>query len=149
MLEPDEEEEVWRALNIAGGRFFRRECFHNAQSIINHGLLKTPLRYTEGYFWRPGVILPVHHAWVSINRKVVDLTARMDGNGQGLRGRFKNRIFGTLPEGWEYFGVDIPQERVLEFFRSNVKNDTAYYASIIEDLFQGAPLLKGETCTST
>lgn len=122
--------------------FYRKDCFCNAQSLVLHGATDLGINYTEGYFWKPRVVMPVQHAWVSINKKVVDLTARLDKPGKGIRGKFRDRPIGTFPEGWEYFGVDISRDDVVDFFQANLKNDTAYYSSIIEDFFRGAPLMK-------
>ena len=68
-------------------------CFYNAQRLVVADATGE-LEYVEGYTM--GLI---HHAWVALGSKVVDLTLR--------RGRERRPILGVLPRGHEYVGVRI------------------------------------------
>lgn len=54
-----------------GWKFPRGECFNNSSKLA----LAMPdvLKYTEGFFRS---LIPIHHAWITINGKVVDMTQR-------------------------------------------------------------------------
>lgn len=123
-----------------GCNWERKECFFNAQALVDHGRCDM-LQYCEGYFIHPPVPIPVHHAWVSVNGKVVDLTLRLKDPPRSRR-KFNNRIMGEFPKEYEFIGVEIPHEKVLDFFLSGVQDGHAEYASVIEDFWRGAPLLK-------
>jgi len=51
-----------------------KECFYNAAMLV---LDKPGLRYVEGYVWREGLPLAIHHAWViDAKGRVIDNTLR-------------------------------------------------------------------------
>jgi len=88
--------------------FAAKECFWNAQTLVLSDESES-LVYCEGYAL--GHLFPVHHAWASINDKVVDLTWRL--NRLGERDAYEptddpleHRIVGEAPEGFVYFGCD-------------------------------------------
>ena len=83
-----------------------KQCYHNAQMTA----LTMPredgmeLLYAEGFVGL-GTRYGLAHAWLSLNRKVVDTTLRTNlKNGRA-------RVMGEIPAGWEYWGVELdPQE---------------------------------------
>ena len=109
-----------------------RQCYRNAQVAA---LTVSPpdgmtLHYVEGIVMPPSIPIPVEHAWLSLGGRVVDTTLRPEGG----RGR---RVFGEIPEGWEYFGVEMPVE-VCQHIRSHHRK----HISLIDDLACGFPLLR-------
>jgi hypothetical protein len=86
-----------------------KECFYNAQALAMSDETET-IRYHEGFAL--GHFFPVHHAWVTINGKVVDLTWRNvrladDADAyEALADPLDHRILGRAPEAFVYFGCD-------------------------------------------
>ena len=81
-------------------KYTENNCYHNSQMAAielptNTGI---NLAYVEGYL-RINYGREIEHAWLSINGKVVDLTIRTEQN--------PGRVMGVIPEGWEYFGVEM------------------------------------------
>lgn len=74
--------------------FPRKQCFSNSQQLVTPGP-DDALTYCEGYYYLRGGI-PVHHAWVSLNGKVIDVTLRDRATGEPILGSFAER---------HYFGV--------------------------------------------
>lgn len=90
--------------NIAWDQRAEKQCYYNAQ-IEALTLPSSPgitLRYAEGYV-DPGLGIAVEHAWLSVNGKVVDPTIR-------LRTRPTDRVIGTIPDAWGYYGVEMDPE---------------------------------------
>lgn len=121
-----------------------KQCFANSQKLVMNDR-SNKLLYTEGF--ASGVI-PIHHGWVSINRKVVDLTMRVyeiinGGIEKKLQlhnhKRFKDRVLGILPAGREYVGVTFDREIVLNSMKA-----TMMYQSLIDNWQQHWPLLQGK-----
>lgn len=108
---------VDKAVKRARCDFPTRECFSNAQRLV---LEHAKLRYVEGYAVGWGS-LPVHHAWASINGKVVDLTWRdqpLRDNPRLYAGQQpaapSHRIVGRVPDGIVYMGVEFPARMLRE-----------------------------------
>ena len=99
-----------------------KKCFYNAQSI---GLAGT-IGYVEGYADSLGI--PMEHAWNTINGKVIDMTWKMNNNGEP--------VLGVIPEGWEYYGVELPHELINKMW------STGSSSTLINDWENGFPLLK-------
>ena len=78
-----------------------RECFWNAQRLVVSGN-DSGLRYVEGYVLLHRVHA-IHHAWASLNGKVLDVTHRIKPR---RRARFRDRVFGAFDDR-EYLGVEI------------------------------------------
>jgi len=100
---------VQEAVAVTGiKRFQIGQCFYNAQMLAAMDASKQ-LLYYEGYA-QGTVPLPVLHGWVAINDKVVDLTWRtMQRRKTGV---FKDRVLGSFPEGWAYYGAQFSSETV-------------------------------------
>lgn len=91
-LTPDEQVKVRQSIGN-GKQFKMKECYYNAQVVAQKSDF---LQYVEGYCYTG--LIPVGHAWNTINGKVVDVTMA-HSNGE-------KPIAGVFPEGWEYFGTD-------------------------------------------
>lgn len=119
-----------------------KQCFFNCQRTIftinpawGVGGDKSPFEYVEGYVIGD-VALPIHHAWLSLNGKVVDPTLRRH-RGCFRRRTFPDRTMGIFPEGWEYYGVSIPFDKVKACIVSNKA-----WHTVIDDWMHDFPLLK-------
>lgn len=83
-------------------------CSHNAQMAAltlppQPGMV---LKYTEGYILR-NVPVPILHAWISLNGKLVDTTVRIGGESP------LQRPMGATPNGWEYIGIEMDPKSCL------------------------------------
>jgi hypothetical protein len=108
-LTEDELRVVQEAVAATGiKRFQTGQCFYNAQMLAAMDA-SNQLTYYEGYA-QGTVPLPLLHGWVVIHDKVVDLTWRtMQRRKTGV---FKDRILGSFPEGWAYYGAHFSSETV-------------------------------------
>lgn len=137
--------EEYAILYAAAGnvRYPIKQCFANSQQIVSNDTTGK-LVYVEGY---ASGIIPIHHGWVSINNKVIDLTMRVyeviDGNIERKvkthkHRRWPDRVLGVLPRGREYMGVSFSRNEVLKNMVA-----TKMYQSLIDNWQDGFPLLKG------
>ena len=111
-----------------------KACYRNAQRtfLFHPGVHGMVLKYIEGYATIG--FLPVQHAWLSLNGKVVDLTwGPMD-----KRGHRKGRVLGVIPPGFEYYGLAIERREVSDFV---LAHET--WGPIIDDYECGFPMLRG------
>ena len=106
---------------IGRKQFQPKLCFHNAQRL---GLADPTgaLEYVECY-----TMELIHHAWVAIGSKVVDLTLRP--------GRARRAILGVLPRGHEYVGVRISRP----YLRAALQGRSA--VCFLDDGKTGYPIL--------
>jgi hypothetical protein len=121
-----------RVVTAAMGRrtFAKKACFYNAHMLAMNdtsGLLV----YTEGFAFSQ--FMPMHHGWVTLNGKVVDVT--WDEAGRP--------IMGALPEGWEYLGVEFTDRNML---RERMVRRKEVHA-VIDDPQDGFPVLKWDRLT--
>ena len=92
-----------------------KQCYRNAQFAV----LTLPsqqdmtLLYVEGFI-NIGYDYGIHHAWLSLNAKVVDTTVRTNPDEPG---RDRDRPMGTFPDGWEYYGVEFDPVQYLSMTR--------------------------------
>jgi hypothetical protein len=133
-LTADELEIVLAAVDATRKRFQIKQCFSNGQLLA----LFDPsgeLVYTEGY--AVGRSIPMLHGWVTINGKVIDLTWRT--KTKRSKGRLRDRIFGVLPDGWQYHGVGFQND----FLRERVLRREGEVWSVIDDWKEEWPALRG------
>lgn len=138
--EPLTDDEVELLLKVSRWATFKqRECFYNAQRIA---ALSDQIKYWEGYA-QGSIAFPVHHAWVTINDKVVDLTWKFHGaksrvNHDPCPDKWEDRFaVGTFPEDAVYLGVEIDASDAL---RRMVDRGACY--SYLDDWEEGFPLLR-------
>ena len=88
-------------------RFRTKECYMNAVNIASYSR-KKPFTYCEGY--AVGTLIPVQHAWVSLNGKPIDVTWPIDFKKlrppKGI-GKIAERVFFNQQNG-SYFGIEVP-----------------------------------------
>jgi len=107
-LTEDESASLFSSIDRCGNPTLVKQCFHNAQMLA----MENPdLQYVEGYAMG-NAIIPVHHAWLTLNGKLIDLTWRTDVGGQSRR--LGNRILGVIPEGWQYRGIPFDTDEIRE-----------------------------------
>lgn len=103
--------------------FPSKACFYNAQRLVLADKTNS-LVYNEGF--AHSVFFPMHHAWATLNGKVIDLT--WDHNGE--------EILGLVPEGWEYLGVPFPDREQVRLAHKKK------FVSLLDDPEDGWPLFK-------
>ena len=105
----------------AGPEVFEpKRCYTNSMSLV---LADTHRRmsYVEGYCYSG--LSPVHHSWVLLDGRLVDLTRSLRGKeavDEFLRGEppqadLKDRVLGVIPDGWQYFGMKFLRETVRKY----------------------------------
>ena len=98
--------------------FKPKECFSNSQLFmlavqnIKDMYPDMSATYIEGFFALSDLPIPIHHGWVSLNGKVVDLTITQDAYTAPVDG-FEDRVIGQIPEDFEYVGIPIETMDVL------------------------------------
>jgi hypothetical protein len=114
--------------------FAYNRCFENAQRLLHIDDTGT-LVYVEGFVWVHGDRLPpVHHGWLSLHGKVIDLTAPTRATPRPPPPE-PPQLHGVF-EGRAYLGVP--------FLRSYVKRGSNYdvgWSSLLEDESSGYRLL--------
>lgn len=99
--------------------FEAKQCFHNSQYLLLSNvphLASNPsmeLQYYEGYVLSDQLYLPIHHGWLVLNRKVVDLTLTQEEFDTRIED-LEDRIIGEIPSDMVYIGIPISTEDVLE-----------------------------------
>jgi len=140
-LTPEEEAIVQGALDDAEalGRDVHefKQCFANAQSLVLHADTDE-LVYYEGYACGRVSGFPIHHGWVGINGKVVDLTWELECPVQS-RTLLPNRPVGELPEGYVYWGFPVENVR---YVRHRILA-REMIGSLLDDWEGDFPLLRG------
>ena len=104
-----------------------KQCFANAQVVAWTTRHIGPpegidVKYVEGYVLLPECPLPIHHAWISVNGKVLDTTLK---------------VTGIIPSGWEYLGVEMSLHAV-----DHAILDHEAHISILDDYACGWPFLQ-------
>ena len=124
-LTKSEQEYVKR---ISRGEYPIKQCYRNSQIVA---LTAVPsditLQYVEGYV-DAGIGIPLEHAWLSVNGKVVDLTLRVKNESY-------KRVHGIIPENFEYYGVEMHTDEAKHCLKHGK------YISIIDDWECGWPKL--------
>ncbi len=90
------------------------QCWYNAQSLALYDVWSghSRIQYWEGLA-TPGFDFPTEHAWCTLDGLVIDLTWYADPNCRSMTW-YKNRIFGELPPGYMYFGVQIDRDLITK-----------------------------------
>lgn len=133
-LTPEEIVVVKTALDNYGRSCQIKQCFFNSMMVGLTGDTSEKLVYTEGYTTVFG--LPISHAWLTINDKVVDFTIR-EKKKDTSRTFMQNRNIGTFPEDREYYGVKFKRSFVRRFVA-----ETKMAGSVVEDFTRDFPVLK-------
>ena len=93
-----------------------KECFYNAQMFL---LTCEKGEYFEGYCYDS--LIPVHHAWIVIDGKVVDFT--LESRDRALaRQKIKSNSLDTV-----YIGVMVPKKTIMQHIvKHGVSEPVAY-----------------------
>ena len=105
-------------------QFKMKECFYNAQSLAQ---ALNDVDYVEGYLFSG--FIPIEHGWNTINGKVIDFTMYHQNNNKP--------ILGVIPDGWEYFGVPLPTDKVRNYWAEHGMSEP-----LIQNWREGYPMLK-------
>lgn len=145
-FDDDEHAVVDSAITIARrlyGRFEPRQCFANAQRLVLSDPSKQ-LSYVEGYVITDGLVLPIPHAWATINGKLVDVTlprgtrrcfeAAEDDGGDSAPAQGR----GVIP-GRKYLGVSFLREYVEARMWA-----TRSTSVLLVDHLEGRPVIASE-----
>jgi hypothetical protein len=124
------------------GRVFApKQCFDNSMMMVLADQ-DDRLTYCEGYAMTG--MIPVHHAWLTLDGRLVDLTRslRPEAVDEFLAGKdpqedLRDRILGTIPEGWQYFGIELQRTAVRDYIWELEKT-----GSLIEDYDRDFPMWK-------
>lgn len=139
-LTEDERAYLAAVLKAHGTRFPIKQCYYNSQLLVaTTGALMQDERYTLHYV--EGVasaIIPIDHAWVSLNGKVVDVTLRYHGKNKGIGDPLlPGRAVGEFLPDRQYYGVEFRAEAVRRHAA-----ETKYWGPLIDDWRLGYPLLQ-------
>ena len=115
----------------------KKECYRNAQ-LLAMQLDFEPIKelvvdnsieayYVEGFVC-PDISIGIAHAWVSFNDKIIDTTLRSPDTGE--------RVFGVVPEGYEYYGVKIEPIKCEHIIEHQI------HISLIDDYVCNWPMIK-------
>jgi hypothetical protein len=150
-----EQKEMAIFLSQLNGNPKAKQCFYNAMfmCMVSHSDsdLISRIKYCEGYVSCKAPF-PVHHAWITIDGKIVDVTMTTNNYTLEQMTEFmelgtelprsedlSDRILGEIPEGWQYFGVEYDAKEIAKDF---IDRKTSF--SVIDDWERGWPLLTGE-----
>ena len=114
---------VMRAIKSLGFKPQVRQCFYNSQMLALNDDTNA-IRYVEGYGKN---LIPTLHGWCEINKKVIDVTWKEDG--QYVLGQFNDER--------SYAGVIFPTEYCAA---SMLKN--GFCGTLIEDYKNDYPIMK-------
>jgi hypothetical protein len=120
-----------------------KQCFYNAQMMtLTDSYHETQrVKYHEGYVFTG--IMPILHAWITLDGKIVDVTLSTDPestqrffDGEPPREDLMDRVLGVIPDEWEYIGVPMGGEYVVSFMLEKMES-----RSLIDNWQDGWPLL--------
>jgi hypothetical protein len=103
---------------------------------------ETPrVKYHEGYVFTG--IMPILHAWITLDDKIVDVTLSTDPestqrffDGESPQEDLMDRVLGVIPDEWEYIGVPMENRYVIDTMLANMES-----RSLIDNWQDGWPLL--------
>ena len=122
--------------------FKTRQCYRNAQVLLlfmSNICNKVDIRYVEGV--ASADLIPVDHAWITLNGKVIDLTwgpMKKVAHKDRIYLRRTSRVLGVLPEGYEYLGIEFTEEQVMKYLIAH-----GMYSSLLDDYECRWPVLRG------
>ena len=122
----DEEMNVLRVILEDCKQYKAKQCYYNAQRIA--AFSDGNISYIEGVAFSG--IIPCDHAFNAINGKVADFTwAAVNKN--------KKPILGVIPDGWEYWGVELGADEIERYWNKYGMSD-----SFLQNYRENYPLLK-------
>jgi hypothetical protein len=130
------QEALDRAARVGVDVHEMKQCFANSQTLLLMSD-EPDLIYYEGYA-AGRVGFPVHHGWLGINGKVIDLTWRLE-HPDTSRSLLPAHPVGELPKGWLYWGVPFENPDYIQF-RVSTRD---IIGSLLDDFEGDYPLLRG------
>ena len=121
-----------------------KQCFHNAQMMtLADSYHETQrVKYHEGYVFTG--IMPILHAWITLDDKIVDVTLSTDPestqrffDGESPQEDLMDRVLGVIPDEWEYIGVPMENRYVIDTMLENMES-----RSLIDNWQDSWPLLR-------
>jgi hypothetical protein len=99
-----------------------RQCFYNAQVLLLADWDER-LTYVEGFC--QSKTMPVHHGWLELDGKVIDVTYSTTDRtiDEPPPEDLKDRVLGSIPSGWEYIGVSFQRSEVIDFLTTHQVSD--------------------------
>jgi hypothetical protein len=115
-----------------------RQCFFNSQITLAYAeknkKFKGRFKYCEGLAVAR-IPFAVHHAWLLLDDQyIVDLTWSIDANSR--EDDLRDRVIGTIPDDWEYFGLTFD----LEFVKKQLGKSKMGSISLLDDFQNGFPV---------
>ena len=107
---------------------FAKQCFYNCNRAIARKT--TPWIYVEGYAWMDGIIMPVHHAWLT----------HKSYPGIAFDPTWEGNFDDYDPAKTAYLGIAIRREYVIEMFRLSRRQ----WFSVFDTWWAQYPLLTGK-----
>ena len=124
-----DEVELQQTKELPWRKHKQKDCFRNAQRTALMECDWAAFKYVEGYV-SPNIPFPVLHAWLSLNGKVIDTTLRTNPEDD------RERVYGTIPENWEYFGVEMPVREIFHVYEHH-----RTHISLLDDFLCHWPLI--------
>jgi hypothetical protein len=120
---------------LPGRMYAPKQCFANAQVLVLADEPANRITYCEGYV-DTGGMLPVLHGWNLLDGKLVDLTRSLRPEAvdeflacEPPQADLRDRVLGTLPEGWQYLGVEFAPADTIQHVR-----DVEQYAPMLHEI---------------
>jgi len=129
-MTPEEIQKVVKANEIRESQV--RQCFYNCQFLAQ---CCRDFVYCEGVAVS---VIPTHHAWLTLNGKVVDLTWKLDTPVTD-RDVLQDRNLGTFNPPYLYFGIEVPGRNWFRWW----KQHKDHAVPILDDWEKGWPLFNG------
>lgn len=117
-----------------------KQCYANAQRLMLESCSKYRIGYVEGV--ATSGLIPVDHAWNTVNGKIIDLTwgpmRKVVKKDSSFYLRRTSRVLGIVPDGFEYYGVEVSYEEMAANMLAH-----RVFTSVIDDYTCGFPILRG------
>jgi hypothetical protein len=112
--------------------FEAKQCFHNSQyslyTMFPYMQSIHPsweLSYIEGFVMYKDMPFPIHHGWLLLNGKVVDLTLIQEEYDTSID-EIEDRVIGTIPSDLLYVGVPVAFEDVKDMIETTSGTHTIF-----------------------
>ena len=140
-LTEEQYEYLMKVAKCSGVVFWAKQCFHNSQMLVLHDF-DDRMEYYEGIAFTGAI--PVHHAWLLLDGKLVDVTRSLRKeavqefiNGEAPQEDLKDRVLGVVPDGWYYYGSSFQKEGISDYIYEHEETN-----SILDNWKGGYPAYK-------
>lgn len=129
-LTKEEKNHVLECIEGLGFEPEQKQCYYNSQLLCLMDFTNQ-IKYCEGFAYSG--LIPLLHAWISINDKVVDVTWRKDYKKDGAF------TLGEFNSETAYMGLNVPKRTIRETLFEKEQS-----ISFIDNYEDGWPLLKNK-----